>query len=236
MRSRKTLDNIHFALRLKALYTRLTFNPWRHVVLYIGHEDNTPYNSSQKCFIHLLNSSQEAPKDALCCFTEEGLLPFDEDSVDMILCDLAVLPKTWIEPFLEDAQRVLNAQGKLVLTYNNAFSPYYWWNTQQQNYTHWQVRRLLKKHNMIILKSFFQSFISQRIPRSCRYWIIRWERFLRRFFKTFANKATLLIVKETDFYQPLPAYLRLSKKLATPQTLPSLARAMDEDQEPTRYF
>jgi hypothetical protein len=44
-------------------------------------------------------------------------------------------------------------------------------------------------------------------------WLIKYEPFLRKFIYFFANKITLLIVKETDFYQPLPAYLRLSKKI-----------------------
>jgi SAM-dependent methyltransferase len=204
----------HFALRLKSLYTRLTFNPWRRNVVYIGKEFFFPFNFNEKCFMHVTTSAHdELASTSFKVILDDMHLPFDGESIDTIICDLSSVEKKHSTVLLKEAIRVLHPQGKLILTYNNRYSPYYYASSKENPYSSWGIQRLLKEHKLIILKSFYQSFLFKHCSRRMQRWLIKYEPFLRKFIYFFANKITLLIVKETDFYQPLPAYLRLSKKI-----------------------
>lgn len=204
----------HFSLRLKSLYTRLTFNPWRRYIVYVGSPDFYPFNVQEKCFIHVLKKDSATTLKTFNILIDEDRFPFQTESIDMVICDLTDVPQAHLEQLLIEFQRILTLQGKLILTYNNRYSFYYAGNYKSHTYTAWKINALLKKQKIIVLKRFYQSFIIRKGPRWLQYYLIHYERFLRRFFKIFANKVTLFAVKETDFYQPLPAYLRLSKKIA----------------------
>jgi SAM-dependent methyltransferase len=202
----------HFALRLKTLYTRLIFNPWRRNVIYIGIPDYYPFNFQEKCFIDILYHHSLKTK-AFSVSLDQLSFPFANDSIDSIICDLTIIDKKEHPQLMKELQRILNPQGKLILTYNNYFSLYYRQTREKRSYSSWRIHQLLKKHNFVILKNFYHSFLMKNLPRWFNIWLVRHEPLLKKIFPYLSNKITILAVKETNFYQPLPTQLRLSKKI-----------------------
>lgn len=207
----------HFQLRLKRLYQRTIISPWRKNILYVGDPIFYPENYSQKCFIHLKEKCERSEKTiegAFDIYTDTPDLPLADESIDIVICQLQEISFNR-EQLLKEFHRALNQNGKLLITIQNAWSPYYFLQTQKDRpkISSLELNHLLEKYHFEIIKSFPCSFIKKNQSEFTRAISLKIEPFLSKWCGSFANQYSVLAVKKGEIYQPLPPYLRISKTI-----------------------
>lgn len=206
-------DLKHFQLRLKPFYARLCENPWRKNILYLGDKDFIPSLAEEKCLFWGTTQPQResgsAPPALALFLSTYDELPFEENSIDMIVCHFPESLKS--ESFLEECYRILAPEGKIIWTINNPHSFYYSASSKKSALSLRKARQALIEYHFEIMSLHAHSFIP------CHQWLflrtlsLHFEKMLCKYCPFWANKISLVAIKKTSHYNPAPSYLRLSQ-------------------------
>lgn len=203
----------HTQLQLRSFYSHFTQAPWQPIVLFCGDLDFAPYKQpDKKMYLATTNSSSfEKNTDTGFKLLLEDFqeLPFFDNSVDTLICYLN--QKTPSASILNEFYRVLSPSGKLILTVNNRYSPYYLFKKLLLADKLADIESALELYSFLIIKSEAHSFYP---PTTSKYLIsksLKHERFLRKYFKKGANQYSFICMKKNDYRQPVPSYLQLTE-------------------------
>lgn len=204
----------HTQLKLRSFYSRITYSPWKPVILFCGDPDFIPYyQADKKLFIIELGEKARSPCEYGFHLHLDSVseLPFADGSVDTLVC-------YWNKRFPDPAvfhefHRVLSPQGKLVVTANNRHSLYYGLRSRGESDTLWSIESWLSLYDFLVLKAFPHSFAPPGSSKILMNLILGQQKRLEKYLPRWANQYSWVCVKNTEHYQPLPSYLRLSQRL-----------------------
>ena len=204
----------HTQLKLRSFYSRLTYSPWKPVILFCGDQRFAPYKQQdKKLFLArtLEETSMTLPHAFELVLDDFQEIPFPDGGVDTLICYWnKQFPSTTV---LHEFHRILSPQGKMILTVNNRHSLYYSLQSWRQSDHLWAIESALSLYDFIILKGFSHSFYPPGYSKRFIAQALRSERFLKRYFGRWSNQYSFICVKNTEHYQPLPSYLRLSQQI-----------------------
>ncbi|MBM4222626.1 MAG: class I SAM-dependent methyltransferase [Gammaproteobacteria bacterium] len=214
-------NQTHFQLRLHAFYQRIAQSGWRQSILYIGDLNYIPIFHDQKNCAHIsLHSPSDythiSPNIVVSTLHE---LPFESGTFDIIICHLNRRIEEEDIGCLNECERILQPNGKFIMTVNNQYSPYYYSWCRPDSNSLWSARSFLELSNFEILSSKAHSFIGPNDSRWMRLLRLKYERKILKYLSSFANKVSFVCIKKTGHYNPLPSYLRLSQSLSIEKTL-----------------
>lgn len=214
----------HLSLRLKGLYTRLIHNPWRHTILYLGSKSNYPFNYEKKCFISCsFNSDMAIQENFYQVILEDYSLPFERESFDVIIFEITEFTTEQEKEIFPQIYNLLKNNGKLIVSFKNYWSCEYLFSASKKK-SFLDAKKLIESFNFCIVHKFFISFSQGFLSKSINKILLKNEKILRKILGYFCNSITLTAVKKTDLYQPLPAIMRISKKIEIDGANPSYAR------------
>lgn len=203
----------HTQLQLRSFYSRFTQAPWRPLVLFCGNLEFAPYKESEKKVFLATTESSSFETTHSCGFPllleDFQELPFFDGSVNTLICYFnQQMPNTSI---LHEFYRVLSPSGKLILTVNNRYGPYYFLKNCQLSDNLSDIEAALELYQFLILKTASHSYYPPTSSKHLLLKSLKYQKFLGRYFKKWANQYSFICVKKTDYHHPIPSYLQLTE-------------------------
>lgn len=204
----------HTQLQLRSFYSRFTHNPWRPVVLFCGDLPFAPYNQHDKKIFLASDCPQSyaSPSEGFKLLIEDFQeLPFFDGGVDTLICYFnKKLPHPSV---LYEFHRILSPRGKLILTVNNRYSPYYFFKEAALSDKLQEIEHDLELYDFTVINRVAHSFYPPKASAYVISTILRANRFLKKYFKGWANQYSFVCVKKSEPYDILPSYAKLTQQI-----------------------
>jgi hypothetical protein len=199
--------------RVIPLIKRLSYSSWRKNILYVQCPDLV-IDNQRKCIV---STSYKVgfPSEGYQVILDDYHLPFKKNTFDMVVLDLSSFLKKEHVLILSQVHQVLNLSGKALICNQNSFSLNLCEQLlQKSSRNYFSIKSLIAHSGFEILTEHPFSFSVKGLGTTLNKKLIRHEKKIRQVLPILSNFHCFQVIKSNlDRYQPLPAYMRLSKSL-----------------------